>query len=848
MNMRFGKLLSTVLLLSLAPLARAEWQPGLLGGIIPEGFNRTDLPTEEAAYLCPHAATNNSTLWNNATRTWVYRGQIYLDGGPYVFTEAIDDNAMLKIDGKIYLHDTDWGNFTPSEVIRLPKGWHDFDLRLGNNAGGAGASQPCKEGFKCAFGMSRGETAPAAMSDCSFPADPGDGTLFRHDDGQGFPSALVIQTEPKWIGAPAIDPATDVEGLVEGDTVKCSAKAAVLNGTHYRCIGHVLETFSGNGWTDPVTNLDNASFTYTHGTEGKRITWLYEADGYRLDASVLNGEGCTLTASHEPDIEGGFYSKGAHVTLKATAAEGMYFTSWLGTDSKNDEIVVEMDQPRQIQAVFGAPWSFNPTAQTMTDGNWVLKGVEWHGTVEGIGFISARDKRILNLQTPVFDEAGTEYKIRRIGGNSAGTTFEGLKGLVYLFLPDEALINITGACFKDCTDLETVSPLLPDSLESIGSVFEGCTKLRGVVRINNPKLQGLGDAFQRSGVTGLIAPYLKTTYFSFDHAPKLEFVCIPAVEEIGNCSFNCCSMLRSVELSENLKVINRESFYNCPMLEKVTPFLPDSVTRIDYHAFAKCNSLEGDLVLGNSELPATGEGAFSATSIRSAAILHCPVVSYQSFSGCREMREVTLPPDLQTVAGEAFYSCMKLARVAPFLPDTVTTVGKAAFHETPSLKGPLFLRNKGIGALEADTFRHSGITSADLSGVTELGNYAFGYCPGLSKVVFGDAQLNAKGEWIFYGIAPGASFYFPRKAPNPEMGQGAFNCADRNNRYRLYGSKRLDPDGWALLTDPLTEEDRSRDDFPGKKTFGTFDSAGNRCWLVDWRSPREPKGTVLLLR
>ena len=82
-----------------------------------------------------------------------------------------------------------------------------------------------------------------------------------------------------------------------------------------------------------------------------------------------------------------------------------------------------------------------------------------------------------------------------------------------------------------------------------------------------------------------------------------------------------------------------------------------------------------------------------------------------------------LPTGFDKINTAAFYGCSNLATVEPFLPDTLTYLGWAAFRCCGKLKCDLVLSNPalsmGSGASWNDgTFYQSGITSADLSAVT----------------------------------------------------------------------------------------------------------------------------------
>lgn len=121
-------------------------------------------------------------------------------------------------------------------------------------------------------------------------------------------------------------------------------------------------------------------------------------------------------------------------------------------------------------------WLWDSASKTLADGNWVLKATLANGTELSItGMNSAVSPATLDLRAPVKDAAETAYQIVSVNG------FENVAGLVNLQLPD-TLRTIGKAAFRNCTGLQSVSPLLPPSLVAFGGrAFANCTSLQGAV-------------------------------------------------------------------------------------------------------------------------------------------------------------------------------------------------------------------------------------------------------------------------------------------------------------------------------------------------------------------------------
>ena len=357
--------------------AHAAWQPGLLGGhIIEDGNNnlkKSVMPDDMQPYLGPHVAkvrvegtTGTPDPWWARYQTWVYVGQIYLDGSTYAFAESIDDGAYLLIDGAPVLDDGQW-NATTFDTITRPAGWYSFELRLFNGINGAGPSNSDGWGTT-AFGFGCNKTGATGKSNAlyTYPEDAGTGTgtLFRYDDGTGFNEYLEV------VGAPAgfseADPAFGLYNNIESNQVfTASAPPAWTNAA-----GNVIAVTSGwkvyaedAGGNFVVTNSGNsASFEYTHLGVQSRIVW---------DFAISN----LISATSNPggSVSGdGWCESTDFLTVSATPAAGYMFYEWVGDVApefaSNDQIVLMGDRPRSVKAQF-TPLVTGAIQYVTTNGN-----------------------------------------------------------------------------------------------------------------------------------------------------------------------------------------------------------------------------------------------------------------------------------------------------------------------------------------------------------------------------------------------------------------------------------------------------------------------------------------------
>lgn len=91
--------------------------PGLQEGQLSGSFNLTSPNTGTRVSAALEMA---NTVWPAAFThtTFIYSGEIYLDGSPYSFAENIDDNAYLRIGGTTVLSN-DVYNVTTTSTIQL---------------------------------------------------------------------------------------------------------------------------------------------------------------------------------------------------------------------------------------------------------------------------------------------------------------------------------------------------------------------------------------------------------------------------------------------------------------------------------------------------------------------------------------------------------------------------------------------------------------------------------------------------------------------------------------------------------------------------------------------------------
>ena len=129
--------------------------------------------------------------WSHLARPWEsgdvyrYRGQVFAaKDGDVRFGERMWDFTTVKLDGRTVFESREFKTADCSDAIPVKAGWHEIEIVFENENGRAGAAWPdyvdkgvpTGPGFGIAKDASKASTDPA---DYTFPADIGDGSVFR---------------------------------------------------------------------------------------------------------------------------------------------------------------------------------------------------------------------------------------------------------------------------------------------------------------------------------------------------------------------------------------------------------------------------------------------------------------------------------------------------------------------------------------------------------------------------------------------------------------------------------------------------------------------------------------------
>ncbi len=178
--------------------------------------------------------------------------------------------------------------------------------------------------------------------------------------------------------------------------------------------------------------------------------------------------------------------------------------------------------------------------------------------------------------------------------------------------------------FSDCSSLRSI--IIPDGVDQISdAAFIGCSKLESVIigkgvgaicvgafrdcaslksiTIPSSVIYVWRDAFHKcSSLESIIVEAGNTRFHSYQNClidtdtKTLVIGCkssiIPidgSVTSIGDCAFEDCAGLTSINIPDSVTSIGGDAFSGCTGLTSIT--IPDSVIRIGSYAFYKCTSL-----------------------------------------------------------------------------------------------------------------------------------------------------------------------------------------------------------------------------------------------------------------
>jgi len=330
------------------------------------------------------------------------------------------------------------------------------------------------------------------------------------------------------------------------------------------------------------------------------------------------------------------------------------------------------------------------------------------------------------------------YGVTNIGNGA----FASCTSLINVNIP-ASVTTIGYSAFYQCISLASIS--IPATVTTINDFdyFAFCNSLTSInVDPANPAYSSVnGVFFDKSQQTLLRFPCMmggnytipgsvtNITMGTFQNCTKLNSVSMSDnVISLGPFAFLNCSSLTSIRLSAHIPSIGVSTFNNCSSLQSMN--MPNSVISVDADAFNNCSGMTS-LTL-STNLTSIGEFAFNECYNLQSVTLPNSLTSIglAAFQSCWTMTSLTISSNLASIGDFAFGSCFRLTSL--FIPNGVTSIGNDAFA------GCWDLTNVIISA-----------------SVTNIGSDAFNVCFRIKAYFLGNAPLNdgtAFSGWSFNGV------------------------------------------------------------------------------------------------
>ena len=255
-----------------------------------------------------------------------------------------------------------------------------------------------------------------------------------------------------------------------------------------------------------------------------------------------------------------------------------------------------------------------------------------------------------------------------------GYAFHGCKNLQFVQFPDN-VTKIGEWAFKDCFSLKNVE--LPKNLEVMGNwAFKNCdaiTKItipKSLREVSSPfqDCDGLSDVqFEKGttkvirdimsccpGLTSIVLPDTITEIggYAFHGCKNLQFVQFPDnVTKIGEWAFKDCFSLKNVELPKNLEVMGNWAFKNCDAITKIT--IPKSLREVS-SPFQDCDGLS-DVQFEKGTTKVIRDIMSCCPGLISIVLPDTITeIGRYAFHGCKNLKYIAIPGSVKNIMGNAF--------------------------------------------------------------------------------------------------------------------------------------------------------------------------------------------------
>ncbi len=380
-------------------------------------------------------------------------------------------------------------------------------------------------------------------------------------------------------------------------------------------------------------------------------------------------------------------------------------------------------------------------------------------------------------------------------------------GLTSIVIPNSVKI-IGPSAFMDCNGLTSIE--LPNSITCIYEyAFYNCSGLTSIEIPNSVTSIEEGTFYGCTGLSSLSIGNSVTSIgnYAFYNCSGLTSIEIPnSVTSIGDSAFYGCSGLTSIVIPNSVTSIGEDSFWSCIGLTSIE--IPKSVASIGQAAFGNCTGLTSIVVdAGNTHYDSRNNSNAIIETATNTLIAGCKNtvipntvtrIGDSAFAGCatRSFTSIEIPNSVTSIGVNAFFYCVYLTSIE--IPNSVTSIGDWAFNSCWSLTSIVVdventhydSRNNSNAIIETATNTLiAGCKNTVIPNtVTEIGDYAFWSCIGLTSIEIPNSVMGIGSHafWQCTGLTDIKMMF----ATPPTTGENLFaDCTNLTTIYVPKGAK-----------------------------------------------------------
>ena len=329
--------------------------------------------------------------------------------------------------------------------------------------------------------------------------------------------------------------------------------------------------------------------------------------------------------------------------------KGLYFQVYGAAFTKGEKTKVYqiflsksgLDMESGGTATLYAQW-INPDEKAATansDGTYTVTPYNFEATLKTLSESGATEAKFIVKEVTENIDSFEKNWIEALNGvlkqyESISVTLDLSESYWLRSVRGSSLDHITSG-FSKCTNIKEI--VLPEGLTRIDSyAFYGCTSLSAITLPSTLSKTG-ADAFAYSNTrhleikkvvySGTIEKWCQIDFSAFYHGYPLS--------NGGTFLFNG-EELKEVVIPDSITKINAHAFCNMASIEKVT--IPNTVTWIGTEAFCNCENIK------EIELPENITQIVTST-----------------FAGCSNLQKITIPANVIDISCNAFHDCGNLS-------------------------------------------------------------------------------------------------------------------------------------------------------------------------------------------